>query len=483
MQASRGARPEDERVVELVRKQELDRALEENQRLQHQIERLQRRVRELEQDLEAARRAEHRSAAPFSHGRPKANPRPNGRKAGALYGQHCRRPRPPQIDEQYRAPVPERCDCGGAVQVDQTKAQYQEEIVRRKMVRRFDVEIGHCVGCGKRWQGRHPLQTSDALDAAEVQWGPEALTLAAHLNKQMGLSYGKTAEALRVGYGWEGSRGGLCRAIARLGRKLQPTYDTLVVRVRQSRVAWLDETGWKIAAVLQWLWVAVTQQITVYAILPGRGYEQAARLIGTGYSGCLEHDGWRPYYRFQNASHQSCLAHIIRRCRDLVEILSPVAARFPQAVQGLLEKLLAVRDRYQRHEISPHGRQTAAGRIRTQLDRLLENHYRHPANRRLAKHLDHEFPHLFTFLDCPGVEATNNRAERALRPAVKARYGRGGNRTPAGARTQEVLASVLQTCRQQGKGSFPLLLELLRSPQVFPLDLVPQAQPPPHPRP
>jgi len=256
-----------------------------------------------------------------------------------------------------------------------------------------------------------------------------------------------------------------------------------VVRVRQSRVAWLDETGWKIAAVLQWLWVAATQQITVYAILPGRGYEQAARLIGTGYSGCLEHDGWRPYYRFQNASHQSCLAHIIRRCRDLVEILSPVAARFPQAVQGLLEKLLAVRDRYQRHEISPHGRQTAAGRIRTQLDRLLENHYRHPANRRLAKHLDHEFPHLFTFLDCPGVEATNNRAERALRPAVKARYGRGGNRTPAGARTQEVLASVLQTCRQQGKGSFPLLLELLRSPQVFPLDLVPQAQPPPHPRP
>lgn len=79
------------------------------------------------------------------------------------------------------------------------------------------------------------------------------------------------------------------------------------------------------------------------------------------------------------------------------------------------------------------------------------------------------------------MEATNNRAERALRPAVKARYGRGGNRTAAGARTQEILASVLQTCRQQGKDSFLLLLELLRSPQVFSLDLSPEAQPPPHP--
>ena len=164
-----------------------------------------------------------------------------------------------------------------------------------------------------------------------------------------------------------------------------------------------------------------------------------------------------------------------------MEILSPAAARFPRAVQGLLQKLLAVRDRYQRQEISQHGRQTAAGRIRAQLDRLLEKNYRHPANRRLAKHLDHEFPHLFTFLDYPGVEATNNRAERALRPAVKARYGRGGNRTAAGARTQEILASVLQTCRQQGKDSFLLLLDLLRSPHVFPLDLVPEAQPPPQP--
>jgi len=409
----------------------------------------------LEQELEAARRAQHRSAAPFSRGRRKAQPKRNGRKPGAQYGEHHRRPIPSQVDEQYRAAAPERCRCGGRVIVDQTKTQYQEEIVRQKVVRRFEVEIGHCACCGKHWQGRHPLQTSDALEAAEVQCGPEALTLAAHLNKQMGLSYGKAAEVLRVGYGLGVSRGGLCRAIARLGRKLQPSYAVLLGAVGQSPVAWLDETGWKVAAVLQWLWVAVSRLLTVYAIQPGRGYPQAARLIGEDYAGCLHHDGWRPYYRFVNASHQSCLSHPIRRCRDLALLLSPAAARFPLAVKGLLQQLLEVRDRYQRQQITQHGMWTAAGRLRAQLDRLLEKPYRHPANRRLAKHLDHEFPHLFTFLDSPGVEATNNRAERALRPAVIARRGRGGNRTQAGARTQEILASVLQTCRQQGKGFLP----------------------------
>ncbi len=80
------------------------------------------------------------------------------------------------------------------------------------------------------------------------------------------------------------------------------------------------------------------------------------------------------------------------------------------------------------------------------LDRLLDKPYQTEANRRLAKHLDHEFPYLFTFLHCPGMEATDNRAERAIRPAVMARHLCGGSRTWNGARIQQNLTSVLQTC-------------------------------------
>jgi len=49
------------------------------------------------------------------------------------------------------------------------------------IVTRFRIHVGHCQACGQRLQGRHPEQTSDALGAAAVQIGPNALGLAAEL--------------------------------------------------------------------------------------------------------------------------------------------------------------------------------------------------------------------------------------------------------------------------------------------------------------
>jgi transposase len=472
------AQPEP-KILEFAPKGELDRALEENERLRQKNERLQQEIERLQKELEEARRALKRQTAPFSRRKLKAHPRRNGRKSGAAHGEHHHRPVPAAVDEHYLAPLPTHCPCGGRAIKDQVKPQYQEEIVRKTIVRQFDIEIGHCACCGRRLQGRHPLQTSDALDAAQVQLGPEALTLAVHLNKQLGISYGNAAAVLRMGYGLHASRGGLCRAVARLGQKTEPTYQALVAAVRQEPRLWMDETGWNVAAVLRWMWVVVSPRITIYAILPGRGFAQASALIGADYGGGLHHDGYSIYYRFQKALHQSCNAHIVRRCRDLVEVVTAVAAALPEAVLDLFKKALAVRDRYQAGAISLHGQYTAAGRIEAELDRLLEKHYRTQPNRRLAKHLDHEFPYLFTFLHCPGMEATNNRGERAVRPAVQARHLCGGSRTWNGARTQQNLTSVIRTSHQQGQDSFRMLADLYRSPQSKILDLLPASLSPP----
>src|SRR5437870_2393594 len=86
-----------------------------------------------------------------------------------------------------------------------------------------------------------------------------------------------------------------------------------------------------------------------------------------------------------------------------------------------------------------------------------------PDNRRFAKHLAHEQPWIFSFLHCPGLDATNNVAERAIRPAVVARHTWGGNRTATGAATQQILMSVLRTYGQQQKDSFASFVQLLRS--------------------
>src|SRR5712691_3127900 len=455
--------------------QERDRAQREKARLEQEAQRLREKIDELRKELEAAQRAARRQAAPFSRGKRKKNARAQGRKPGAKYGKQHSRPIPDHVDEEITVAAPEKCPgCGGPLTIERMEEQYQEEIVRRTFVRRFHIPVCRCTCCEQRVQGRHPLQTSDALGAAAVQVGPEALTLGVLMNKAQGLPHADAAAILKQGLGLQMSRSGLCRAIQRVARKAESTWHALRDAARRSELAHMDETGWKVDAQLRWLWAVVTERITYCEILPGRGFAQAAGILGADYAGWLIHDGWRIYYKFLKAAHQSCAAHLIRRCRDMAEVSTPVAASFPLAVKALLEEGLALRDRYLEQKISLHGLWTATGRLEAKLDRLLAKDDWDPANRRLAKHLLHERPYLFTFLYCPGlVDATNNLAERVMRILVMIRKNWGGNRTENGARAQAILTSVLCTARQQDLDAFQLLVDLLRSPQPKLLDILP----------
>jgi transposase len=471
MQAPRPLQSQQERLEQLEK---------ENRQLQRQVEqvrfkneRLKKRLERLEQDLEKARRAIHRQAAPFSKGEPKAQPKTPGRKGGSDFGEPSFRPVPQRVDEVLPAPVSRRCPCGGTVQVTRTEPQYQEDIIRRTVVRRFDIEVGYCQCCGARAQGRHPLQTSDALGAAKVQVGPETLVLGAHLNKQMGLSLGHTARVLQSGYGLEFSRGGIYKALARLAGKTEPSYQGLLATARKSIVNWVDETGWRVGGHSQWLWVAVSELVTVYSILPGRGSAQLKQILGADYDGWLVHDGLRCYSSLDQAHHQTCLTHLIRRCKEMAERATTAAAQFPRQIKTLLQQALLLGDRYECQEVTPHGLAVATGRLEAAMDRLLDKDYRTASNQRLAKHLRQQRDYLFTFLHCPGLEGTNNRAERAIRPAVIARKVWGGNRTWNGANVQQILMSVLRTYHQQGKDAFASLVELLRIPGHKILEIVP----------
>jgi transposase len=455
-------------------RQEAGRLQRESERLREENQRLEDELKRLRKELEAAQRAAKRQAAPFSRGQPNSDAKPPGRKSGAAHGRHHQRPIPDHVDEEIQVAAPEQCPtCGGPLTVERVESQYQEEIVRRTWVRRFQIPICRCARCDKRVQGRHPLQTSDALGAAAVQVGPEAVTLGVLMNKALGLPHADAAAILKHGFGLAMSRGGICRAIQRVARKAEATWHALRDAARRSVLAHMDETGWKVEAQLRWLWAVVTEQVTFCEILPGRGFAEAAGILGAEYAGWLIHDGLQIYYKFLKAAHQSCVAHLIRRCRDMAAA-RPAAARFPLAVKQLLEQGLALRDRYLGQKISLHGLWTATGRLEARLDHLLERTYREPANRRLANHLRRERPYLFTFLYCPGlVDATNNLAERVMRLLVVIRKNWGGNRTETGARAQAVLTSILCTARQQDKDVFALLTDLLRSPQPKLLDLVP----------
>jgi transposase len=470
--------PRDPQEIIDDQAREIERLREDLRRSEAERQRLRRENDKLKEELEAARRAVSRQAAPFSRGTRVAQPRRPGRRAGAAHGRHAHRPRPLQIDETYRVPLPAACPhCQGIVRGVRVATQYQEELpVQRPVVRRFDVQIGQCVQCHRRVQGRHRLQTSDALGAAAVQLGPQAVALAVLLNKRYGLAYGKIAALLRDRFGLTVTRGGLVHAIHRAARQTQPTYDALCATVRGSPVVTIDETSWRVEAGLQWLWVWVTPNTTVYAILPGRGLAQAASVIGHDYAGVVQRDGWHSYRYLTAAAHQTCLAHLLRRCRIL--LLDTPHQPWVRAVKAVLQAALATRAAFQAGAVSAHGLAVARGHYVERLGRLLAR--RPSRDRRLRlfqQHLTVEFAAIFSFLFDPTLDATNWRAEHALRPAVVTRkMCGGGNRTAHGAASQQILASVLRTADQRGLDASDVLVALLTAPipTVSPaLELVP----------
>jgi hypothetical protein len=398
-------------------------------------------------------------------------------------------------------------------------------------VRRFRVAVGRCGRCGRRAQGRHPLQTSDALGAAAAQVGPHAVALAAQLNKELGLAMGKVARILLEVCGVQVTPGGLYQAITRLANAADATYLALIAGVQASRAVAADETGWRVAGTRQWLWVFVGDRVTVYLVAEGRGYDQATIVLGPDF-GVLERDGWASYRRFENATHQTCVAHLLRRASEMIADSHAGQARVPHAVRRLLLDALALRDAHpdalhcrdpgvidgtaiEIDALDPDSTGTAveprqlalpapadpgaptaspatpaaaaaasdatlndpelpatltAGRalLQARLDKLLEGHPTHDPNRKLLKHLQTEREHLFTFLDTPGVQATNWRAEQAIRPAVVNRKQWGGNPTWHGADTAQVLMSVIRTARQQDTDPVALLADLLHRPAPGP---------------
>jgi transposase len=88
-----------------------------------------------------------------------------------------------------------------------------------------------------------------------------------------------------------------------------------------------------------------------------------------------------------------------------------------------------------------------------------------PDCQRLATHLTTELPAVFGFLFDLTLDATNWRAEQAIRPMVVNRKVSGGNRSERGAETQEILSSVVQTAPLRELDPRDVLVDLLRSPQ------------------
>jgi transposase len=434
-------------------------------RLQHQVRQLQARVDELLRLVEAAQAAGKRQAAPFAKKPPIVNPKRPGRKSGREHGTHGHRPPLPddQIDEEHQALLPDSCPhCQGRVLETHVDHQGQTELPPRPLYRRFHIHCGRCESCGKSVRGRHPLQTSDATGSAASQLGPNAQAAVVYLNKQAGLSHGKVAAVMTQMCQVPLTRGASAQIVLRAGARLQSAYQEIRESIRDSEYLTPDETGWRVGGCGVWLHTAVGDAATCYVIDSSRSADALEDIIGIDWDGVLTHDGWSSYDRFQEAAHQQCLAHVLRRAHNLEERQVGAAKEFPRQVIDLLQESLKVRDDYHAGTVPEEELFERAEAFTEKLNALTARPRRNEANEKLANHLRNHPGCWFSFVVNPDTPATNWKAEQAIRPAVVNRKVWGGNRTAAGATAQAVVMSVIQTCQQQTRSALSFISNALR---------------------
>ena len=447
-----------------------NRRLREELRVAHQrIAKLERHVEKLLRLVETLRGEGKRQAAPFrKQDEPTAEPQKPGRKSGKRHGPHAHRSVPPRIDETYEAPLPKTCPhCDGRrLSETHVATQYQTEIPRTVIYRRFDVHIGTCEHCGHTVRGRHDLQTSTARGAAASQLGPQVHALLTILNKELGLSHGKSVRLLGTLFPeLHIARATSVRSIARTAERCRPAYEQLREDLRGASEVAPDETGWRVGGRSAWLHVFVSRRDTCYVIDPTRSHEPAEQLLGLEWPGTLVHDGWSVYDRFTRAFHQQCVRHLQRRCQELLETAVRGAVRLPRAVLALIDRSFALRRAWRGHRLSRDDLAMQGLALGCELEHVTSGRFTYAPNRRLARHISKHALQWFWFLIDPTIAATNHWAEQAIRPAVVNRKVWGGNRTWLGAQAQGILMSVIRTCGQRAIDPFAFLIDVLCSPQ------------------
>jgi transposase len=438
----------DQRIAELEAELMREHAL--NQRLQKQLERLQVEVEEL-------KRAGKRQAVPFARRKLVEHSKRPGRKAGQGKFSRREQPAPKQVDKTKRARLHGCPECGSRLRDIHQHEQFVSDIPKiQPIITRYVTYSGYCGGCHQRVRSRHPEQTSQATGAAGVMVGPRAKALAADLKHRLGGSYGKVSETLNDAFGLQVCRSGWCQADQRLAETARPVYQDLINVVQHSSVVHADETGWRIGTLAAWLWVFANQEVTVYAIRDNRSSDVVVEILGKKFTGTLASDCFLAYddKRLKDWIKQKCLSHLLKDLKEMEESKTGRAVHFAQQLTAVLQAALKLKA--EKLYLDPATFAQRAQALETQLDALISQRrqLKDRDNIRFARRLRKHRPHLLRFLYVDGLDATNNLAERQLRPGVIIRKTNGCNRTRSGAQTHSILASVLVTCRQH---SVPIL--------------------------
>ena len=397
-------------------------------------------------------------------GIPKDGKRANGGQEGHNGKALKRIENPDRVEIHF----PGQCQCCGR-QFNQSDAH---EVIRTRQV--FDLpvpklevtehQIAQVECCGMLQRGEYPPDVT-----APVQYGSGVKAYVISLSVDHKMPLEQISQLFEETYGYDLNVSTVINAL-NLGYELTaPIENQVIEHLKKQDVANFDETGIRIQGKLYWLHVASNEKYTHLFVHKKRGAEalESGSSVLKDFKGNAVHDCWKPYFKFENAHHSLCGAHLLRELDGLVENgclwageMHKLLLRLHKMPRPIMTDEKEILDQYRTilaqadQEEPPPQQQGQRGKLKQSTGRNLFDRLK-----------EHETG-VLAFAFKAGVPFTNNQAERDLRGAKVKQKVSGGFRTEQGASVYARLQSAVSTFRKQGLNVLNTLRDLFSGKTV-----------------
>jgi hypothetical protein len=458
-----------QRIEKLEQENEVLR--ERLEQAEEDIERLRRENEQLRQELKAAGRGR---GSQRGRRKTKADPKRPGRKVGQ--GPFTFRQAPADTGRSSEPPIevpvtvgPCPC-CGGELRYERTDEATVTDMPQAAQpeVKSYAVEVRRCERCGQSVRGKHPDVAPDQYGATAHRVGPRVKAAAHTVHYGMGVPVRKLPAILREFTGIEVTQSALTQdALKKSEGVVGNAYQELRTGVATAPAVYTDDTSWRIHGQAAHLMTFDTDQATVFQIRRRHRNEEVRELIPADYAGVMVTDRGKSYdaEKLLGVQQQKCLDHLKENIHEVLEHKTGRARSFGLKLKSILREA---------RQLWRDQRAGKATKFQAEVERMEEQLTFHLRNRILKDKdnqrlldgigLQHDRGRILLFLHNPMIEPTNNRGERALRPAVIVRKLSHGSKNERGAEAFAAFTSVIQTAaKKRDRSIIDALQNLFRS--------------------
>jgi transposase len=357
-------------------------------------------------------------------------------------------------DEIVEVTVNQCPDCGALLgDPVATESRIIEEIPEPQPVKVTEFLVAHyvCPCCQKE------VIATDPNCPHEGKFGNNTIAQVTLLKYGSRLPHRKLQDALKRMHGMKMSTATILDLTRRASNAIKSQYDQILNKIRSSPIVYVDETSIHVQGELYWIWGFTTPTETFYVIRKSRGVKVLMEVLTRKFNGIIVCDGWRSYVKFSKKL-QRCWAHLLRESKALAEKIEE-ALPLHEALKKLYNELnAALKD-----DPPPETRTELWNKAKATLQQWIAGEYVNEKLRKFIGKISNGFEYWFTFVINPGVEPTNNRAERALREQVVLRKIIGTLRNLKGTSIHERIMTMLVTWEQQGLNSLQMMKACLVS--------------------